>query len=230
MMMRVVICLTCCWLYNTVVNGFVLNPSSSSQQRVDVDDSSTTRLYGGGSGYATSLAGKKETVEQVKGLLEKTELLFSVPASSITVSQVQNLRRNLPDGTSCQVIKNKLMARAIVGTDYEPIGTTLLTGSNMWFFIEDDISGSIKAYNDFVKETNKRETHEIIGGCMEQVIYQTEGVQAIGKLPSKLELYTMIARSINAVPTKLARVVKEPGNKLARAIKLATDPEKENKE
>jgi large subunit ribosomal protein L10 len=188
--------------------------------------STTSQLQGGGDGYATSMKGKMETVEKVKGLLDNSNLVFSVPASSVSVSQAQALRRCLPEGTTCKVIKNKLMARALEGTDYLPIATDMLKGANMWFFIEDDISTSIKSYNEFLKESNKRETHEILGGCMEGVVYDGKGVQAIGKLPSKQDLYAMIARSINAVPTKLARVVKEPGNKLARAIKLATDPEK----
>ena len=36
-----------------------------------------------------------------------------------------------------------------------------------------------------------------------------------------MELIARIAGGINAVPTKLARVVKAPNSKLARAIKLA---------
>jgi large subunit ribosomal protein L10 len=219
--MRTVVLLYTIW-FSYSVNAFLV---STSKQLPQI----STELYGGGAGRSTSLTGKKETVEKVKGLLEKSDLVFSVPASAITVAQAQSLRRALPEGTTCRVIKNKLMARAIEGTEYNPIAEKLLVGANMWFFVEDDVSGSIKAYNEFLKETNKRETHEIIGGCMEGLVYQSEGIQAIGKLPSKLELYTMIARSINAVPTKLARVVKEPGNKLARAIKLATDPDKDSK-
>lgn len=221
--MRTVQLLLCIYSLTSAVNAFIVSTTTPTTHRSNIE------LYGGGAGYATTLAGKQETVTKVKELLEKSDLVFSVPSSSISVSQAQLLRRAMPDGTTCKVVKNKIMARALAGTQYEPIADSLLKGANMWFFIEDDISGSIKAYNEFLKESNKRETHEIIGGCMEGLIYQSEGIQAIGKLPSKLELYAMIARSINMVPTKLARVVKEPGNKLARAIKLATDPEKDEK-
>jgi large subunit ribosomal protein L10 len=58
---------------------------------------------------------------------------------------------------------------------------------------------------------------------MEGQIYDAKGVQAIGNLPSKQELYAQIAGSIKAVPTKVARVIKAPNSKLARAIKLATE-------
>ena len=123
-----------------------------------------------------------------------------------------------------KVIKNKLMARAIDGTPYEA-AANMLKGPNMWFFIEDDIKGTMTAYKDFLKEANKKETHPILGGVMEATAYDTQGVEAIGQLPTKSELYAKIAASIQAVPTKVARVIKAPGSKLARAIKLATMPE-----
>mmetsp|Transcript_21726 Transcript_21726/g.41194 ORF Transcript_21726/g.41194 Transcript_21726/m.41194 type:complete len:105 (+) Transcript_21726:1-315(+) len=97
----------------------------------------------------------------------------------------------------------------------------MLKGANMWFFIEEDIGGTVKSWNSFLKDNGKRETHTILGGNIEGTNYDSKGVEAISKLPSKLELIAQIAGSINAVPTKLARVVKAPGMKVARAIKLA---------
>lgn len=185
-------------------------------------------LYmGGASGYATSLEGKKDRVDRVKGLLDKSQMVFSVPANSITVSQVQELRGNLPDGSVASVVKNSIMKRAVEGTEFEEATSTLLKGPNMWFFIEDDIGATIKAWNDWVKETGKKETHTVLGGVIEGNYYDENGVEAIGKLPSKDELYAKIAGSIKAVPTKIARVIKAPNSKLARAIKLATMPEED---
>merc|ERR1711937_421535 len=161
-------------------------------------------------------------VEAVKGLLDTSQMIFTVPASSLTVSESQSLRRSMPEGTTISVVKNTLMKRAVEGTEYEEATSALLTGSNMWFFIEEDIGSSIKAWNAFTKETGKKETHQIIGGVVEGVEYDSKGINAIGQLPSKKELYAKIAGSIKAVPTKIARVIKAPNSKLARAIKLAT--------
>jgi large subunit ribosomal protein L10 len=185
---------------------------------------STTRLFGGGSGYATSKAGKEEKVARVRELLEKSQMVFTVPASSITVSQSQKLRRSLPEGTTAAVVKNTLMARALEGTQYEA-ATSILQGANMWFFIEEDIGASIKAWRAFVKESGKKDTHPFLGGVTEGTLYDANGVDSIGDLPSKDELYAKIAGSIKAVPTKVARVIKAPSTKLARAIKLATMPD-----
>jgi large subunit ribosomal protein L10 len=113
------------------------------------------------------------------------------------------------------------MARAIEGSTYESVGDELLKGSNLWFFIEEDIGGTIKSWNAFVKECGLKDSHEVIGGNIEGVNYDAKGVEAISKLPSKLELIAQIAGAIKAVPTKVARVTNAPGTKMARAIKLA---------
>jgi len=180
----------------------------------------TTQLFCGSSGYASTLPGKIDKTDKVKVLLETSEMIFTVPADSLTVAESQSLRQSMPEGTTISVVKNTLMNRAVQGTDYEA-ATSLLKGSNMWFFVEEDIGASIKAFNAFAKEAGKIETHEILGGVMEGVEYDSKGVTAIGKLPSKQELYAKIAGTIKAVPTKVAKVIKAPNSKLARAIKLA---------
>lgn len=184
-----------------------------------------TQLFGGSSGYATTLAGKTEKIEKVKELLDTSQMVFTVPASSLSVSESQSLRRSMPEGTTISVVKNTLMNRAVAGTEYEEAAQELLKGSNMWFFIEEDIGASIKAWNAFTKEAGKKETHSILGGVVEGTLYDSNGIDSIGKLPSKQELYAQIAGSIKAVPTKVARVIKAPNSKLARAIKLATADE-----
>lgn len=177
---------------------------------------------GGAGGYSTTLAGKTERVASLKERLETAEMVFVCPAGGLTVAETQQLRGSLPEGSTVSVVKNKLMARALEGTAYD-CANDLTKGPNMWFFIDEDIGGTIKAFNAFSKEFEKKESHAIRGGAMEGVLYDEAGVAAIGKLPSKDELIAKIAGGIKAVPTKLARVVKAPNSKLARAIKLATE-------
>jgi large subunit ribosomal protein L10 len=207
--------------------GFIAAAAFTGQPLVSRQAAPSSSLYmGGATGYATSLVGKTEKVERVKELLDKSQMIFTVPAGTVTVSQAQELRRSMPEGTSCSVIKNTLMTRAIAGTDYES-AASMLKGANMWFFIEDDIKASLKAYNAFLKSSGKKETHGVLGGVLEGTSFDSTGVDAISKLPTKDELYAQIAGSIKAVPTKVARVIKAPTSKLARAIKLATDQNNE---
>ena len=181
-----------------------------------------TVLFGGGRGGSTTLDGKKKTIANVKELLDSSEMIITVPASGIKVSQVQKFRLECPPGTTVKVVKNKLMNRAIEGTEYEAAGD-MLKGANMWFFIVEDIGGTVKSWNAFCKTAQLLESHQILGGNIEGINYDLAGVTAISKLPTKKELIAQIAGGIKAVPTKLARVVKAPGMKVARAIKLAGD-------
>ena len=140
--------------------------------------------------------------------LSASEMIFSVPSEGLTVSESAALRESMPEGTTVSLIKNKLMQRAIEGDgNWEPTGE-LLKGTNMWFFVESDISGSLKAFKKFTKEYEKSETNSIKGGVMDGGALDPKAVDAVGKLPSKMELYARIAGGINLVPTKLARVVK----------------------
>jgi large subunit ribosomal protein L10 len=207
--------------------GYVGVAAFTGQPLVSRKTSSSSSLYmGGGSGYATTRVGKEARVERVKELLDSSQMIFSIPAGSMTVKQQAGLRGSMPEGTTVSVIKNSLMVRALDGTEYES-ATSFLKGPNMWFFIEEDISATVKAYRVFLKEQQKQESHPILGGVLEGKAYDAAGVSAIGDLPTKDELYAQIAGAIKAVPTKVARVIKAPGSKLARAIKLATMPEPE---
>jgi hypothetical protein len=57
-----------------------------------------------------------------------------------------------------------------------------------------DVKGTIEHFNKWKKD-NKKEAG-ITAGVIEGVLYDAKGVEAIGKLPSKLELYAQIAGSI----------------------------------
>lgn len=180
----------------------------------------TQALFGGAKGEATTLEGKKARVAFVKEKLETAEMIFSVPSEKITVSQSLELRNSLPEGTTCAVIKNSLMARAIADNGTWEPSSSLLKGSNMWFFIDTDIKGTLTSLKGVVKN-NALEDTKVKGGVIDGDYLDASGVARVGELPSKMELIARIAGGINAVPTKLARVVKAPNSKLARAIKLA---------
>lgn len=167
---------------------------------------------------------KKDKVTAVKESIEDVDLLFQVPLPGLTVAQVMQLKDTLPEGTKCMTVKNTLMKRAIEGTEWSVVGD-MCSQSTVWFFVKGDLKPAIKAYTKFAKE-NKRDP--ILGGAFESSLYDRDGVEKLGELPTKQELYQKTAILIKAVPTKLARTVKAVPVKLARAINLAVnDPDKE---
>lgn len=169
------------------------------------------------------IARKAAKVEYAKARLEESQFVFQAALSGLSVSQVSELKRSLPEGSTCGTVKNTLMKRAIEGTEWSVVGD-LCKDSTVWFFVKTDIKGTVDAYKKFAKE-HKRD--ELLGGCMQGTIYDVNGVKAIAELPTMDELHTQIACLIKAVPTKLARTVKAVPTKLGRAINMAVaDPEK----
>jgi large subunit ribosomal protein L10 len=166
---------------------------------------------------------KKEIIKGVKSDLENAQLIFSTEMSEMNIKQLNSLRSGLPDGSKAMCVKNRLLKRVISGTQWEPAGEVASGTTNMWIIVNDDVKGTIEHFNKWKKD-NKKEAG-ITAGVIEGVLYDAKGVEAIGKLPSKLELYAQIAGSIQAVPAKLAGTVKEVPQKTARAVKLAICPD-----
>lgn len=155
------------------------------------------------------------------------------------------LRTKLPESSKVMVCKNTLLEKAAEGTDqWEPVGD-LLTQENMWFFVgEDGVRDTLDAYDAWVKAVGKTESHGIKGGVMESSALDANGVEAVKKLPTKLELIAKIASGINnagaqGLVTKLAnvkggpksiavRLKKASGQKLATAIKLSLGDAEKN--
>lgn len=193
-------------------------------------------------GRTSTPAGKEARVQGVKELLEGKILLFSVPSAGLSMKQLSNLREKMPDTTQVMVVKNTLMDRACSETDWSSI-SELLTRENMWFFVGEEIRETVDGYEKWLKEENIKEGFDIKAGVTEGGNLTPDGVKAMSKLPTKLELIARIASSLKqagaqGIVDKLAnvkggpksvavRLNKASGQKLATAVKMAlTDPEK----
>lgn len=168
-----------------------------------------------------SLADKQEMVAVLKEDLSEAQLALVIDYKGLTVAEITDLRRRLrPTGTVCQVAKNTLMGIAIDGQDnWQPMNE-LLKGSSAFLLVKEDISGAIKAYQDFQKASKKT---ELRGGVMEGRLLKEADVKAIGDLPSKEQLIAQIAGAINGVATKLAVSINEVPASLGRSIKAISE-------
>ncbi|GAB0490529.1 hypothetical protein MMPV_001766 [Pyropia vietnamensis] len=178
-----------------------------------------------GLGNPANLKDKTQVIETVQGLLNDTFFLFSAPLPGLTVAQVAELKNSMPESTKVMTVKNTLMRRAIAGSAFET-AVPLTTGSNMWFFVQEDIKGSVGSIKNFAK-ANKLKEFAPLGGVLDGEVFDNKGVMAISEMPSKQELYGKIACLIQMVPTKVARSIKAVPTKLGRAIKLAKCPDDE---
>jgi large subunit ribosomal protein L10 len=170
-----------------------------------------------------SLADKQAIVADLKETLSQSQMAVIINYRGLTVAEITNLRRRLrPTGTVCKVTKNTLMGIAIAGDEKWQSMSEFLSDSSAFLLVKDDISGAIKAYQDFQKATKKT---EIRGGVLEGRALQEADVKAIADLPSKEQLMAQIAGALNALATKIAVGVKEVPASLARGIQAISEKE-----
>lgn len=103
-----------------------------------------------------TLKDKQAMVAEIKETLTEAQLVLAIDYQGLTVAEITDLRRRLrPSGTVCKISKNTLMGIAIDGQDnWQPM-TELLKGSLAFLLVKEDISGAIKAYQDFQKASKK---------------------------------------------------------------------------
>jgi len=164
---------------------------------------------------------KQAIVAELKEVLNESQLALVIDYQGLSVAEVTDLRRRLlPVGTVCKVTKNTLMGIAIDGQDnWQPM-QELLKGSSAFLLVKEDISGAIKAYQDFQKASKKT---ELRGGVMEGRLLKEADVKALGDLPSKEQLIAQIAGAINALATKIAVGINEVPTSLGRSIKAISE-------
>ncbi|MBD1881467.1 50S ribosomal protein L10 [Coleofasciculus sp. FACHB-T130] len=168
---------------------------------------------------------KRAMVAEIKETLNVAQLAIVIDYQGLSVSEIMDLRRRLrPSGTVCKVSKNKLMGIAIEGdSNWQPM-SEFLKGSSAFLLVKDDLSGAIKAYQDFQKATKKT---ELRGGVMEGRALSQADIKALGDLPSKEQLMAQIAGAINGLATKIAVAINEVPASLARGLQAVSGQQQE---
>ena len=159
---------------------------------------------------------KQDIVVELKEKLSESQLALIIDYQGLSVAEITELRNRLrPTGAECKVTKNTLMRRAVAEDEnWQPM-TQFLSGSTAFLLAKDDLGGTIRAYQEFKKDTKKTEFR---GGVMQGQALNEEQVKAIADLPSKEELIAQIAGAINSIATKLAVGINEVPTSVGRGI------------
>ena len=164
-----------------------------------------------------TLENKQQIVKEIKSLLSQSEMAVVLDYKGLTIKEMSDLRSRLQSNNGvCKVTKNSLMRRAIDGESNWSDLKSLLTGTNAFVLIKEDVGGAVKAIRSFQKDTNKSETK---GALFEGKLLSDSQIKEIADLPSKEVLIAKIAGAINAVTTKLAISINEVPSGLARSLK-----------
>ena len=160
-----------------------------------------------------AIAKKAEIVKQTTDMLNAAQSAIVVDYRGLTVAEVTDLRKQLRDaGIQMSVIKNKILDRAVEGTDYEDLRSTFVGPTAVAFSDEDPIAPA-KILKKFADD---HDALEIKGGFIEKSVKTLDEINEYANMPGREELLSMLASALQ-----------DPMRKIARAVKASADKEDE---
>ena len=160
-----------------------------------------------------AIAKKAEIVKQTTDMLNAAQSAIVVDYRGLTVAEVTDLRKQLRDaGIQMSVIKNKILDRAVEGTDYEDLRSTFV-GPTAGAFSDEDPIAPAKILKKFADD---HDALEIKGGFIEKSVKTLDEINEYANMPGREELLSMLASALQ-----------DPMRKIARAVKAIADKEDE---
>lgn len=168
-----------------------------------------------------TLENKQQIVADLKNTLSESSMTLVINYRGMTVAEITTLRRRLREtGAVCKVTKNTLMGKAIEGNDNWSALSPLLKDSAAFIMVKEDVSGAVKAYQEFQKTSKKT---EVLGGVMEGKLLTDQDIKVLADLPSKEQLIAQIAGSVSSIIANVAIAVNEIPTGVARAVQAVAD-------
>ena len=167
---------------------------------------------------------KVKAIGEAKETFSASENFIFTNYRGLTVEQITNLRKLLR-GKEAQykVVKNNFARLAFQQLSAPEEVAAYLTGPTAIAIAPKDANEVAKILLDFTKEAP---TLNIKGGLLGTDVYSAQQIEAFSRLPSRLELISMLmsvmngparnlALALNDIPTRLVRVIKAVGDKKA---------------
>ncbi|ADH86156.1 50S ribosomal protein L10 [Desulfurivibrio alkaliphilus] len=147
---------------------------------------------------------KAEVVQELSASFAKAKLAVLTDYRGLTVSSMQQLRRELRDiSAELKVAKNTLLNRAIQGTPFEPLSGHL-KGNTALTLSEVDPVAPAKVLTKFAKDNPKL---VIKTAVLDGKELTPDDLTALSKLPGINELRAQFLGLLQAVPTGFVRVL-----------------------
>lgn len=158
-------------------------------------------------------AEKASFVEDLRDRLNRAPVVYLTDFTGLDVKSITKLRRSLKDsGAEYLVVKNRLAKLAFAETELPDVSSELVgpTGVILGY---DDVVAPAKALTDFAKEHDKKPVFKL--GILENEILQPEQINRIANLPSRDQLYAMLAGALEAPMAMLATALEAKVQEMA---------------
>jgi len=167
---------------------------------------------------------KVASINEIKDAFSVAQDFIFTNYRGLTVEQITNLRKQLRGkGASYKVIKNNFAKLAFQQLSAPGGVDEYLSGPTAIAIAPKDANEVAKILLDFIREAP---VLQVKGGLLGKDVYNAKQVEAFSRLPSKLELISMlmsvmngparnVAVALNDIPTRLVRVLKAVADKKA---------------
>ena len=167
---------------------------------------------------------KVKAIGETKEAFSLSQDFIFTDYRGLTVEQITNLRRQLKGkGAQYKVIKNNFARIAFQELSAPEGVANYLTGPTAIAIAPKDANEVAKILVDFTRESPAL---QVKGGLVGKDVYDKKQMEAFAKLPSRLELISMLmsvmngparnlAAALNDVPARLVRTIKAIGDKKA---------------
>jgi large subunit ribosomal protein L10 len=164
-------------------------------------------------------AHKAATIGELTTLLQNSQVAVVTDYRGLSVAAISQLRRSLRGKAELHITKNTLLTRAAAAANVPQL-TELLTGPTAVAFIQDDIAGSIKALNDFVR-TSRILT--LRGALFGPSLVPADKVGDLANVPTRQQLYAQIVGALQGPLNNLVGTLNQSYSQVVFALQAYAD-------
>ena len=169
---------------------------------------------------AIRLEDKQQIVSEVNQAASSALSAVLADYRGVSVEDMTALRKNARENqVYLRVVRNTLLKRAVVDTEFECI-QGVLVGPTILAFSQEDPGAAARVLKDFAKENDDFEIKALsVGGQL----MDASQIDVLAKLPTLDQARSMLMSVMLAPVTKLARTMNEVPSKVTRAVAAVRD-------
>lgn len=169
---------------------------------------------------ALRLDDKKAMVAEVNAVAATAQSVVAAEYRGLTVTQMTDLRvKARSSGVYLRVVKNTLARKAVAGTQFECVGSSL-KGPLILAFSKDDPGAAARLVKSFAKDNDKLVPTVLSLG---ESLLTAKDLDRVASLPTLEVARATLLGALQAPISKLVRTVAEPHAKLVRGLAAVKD-------
>ncbi len=165
---------------------------------------------------------KKEAAAKLKQQIDATPDLIFSDFRGLTFPQMTELRAKLSEKDAVYRVVRNSSARIAVKEAGLPDVSEMLVGPTGLAFLGKDPGAAAKVMLDFAKSAPLSLRGGVIGGKM----FGTKEIEALSRLPSRMQLIAMLMSAMNAPLVNTMYVMNGVTSKLVRTLAAVADKKK----